>query len=75
MVDIVAARMLISDVEVESTPITVIRRIFVIMYPDVSRTSRRVAVPMKRILGKICGYAICFKKKKEVDGHSEVIAR
>jgi hypothetical protein len=48
---------------------------FVMMYPDAIRTSRRVAVPTKGILGKMWGYTRCFKKKKEVESHSEVIKR
>jgi hypothetical protein len=73
MIDIVAARVLISVVVF--TPISVTRRRFVIVYANASRISRRVAAPTKGILGRIWGYAKCFKKKKEVESHSEVIAR
>ena len=73
IIHIIAARVPISDLE--STPTTVTRTIFVVRYADASRTSRRVAVPTKGILGKTCGYAACFKKKEEVDSHSEVSVR
>ncbi len=73
IVDMIAARVPISDLE--STPTTVTRTILATRYADASRTSRRVAVPKKGILGKTCGYATCFKKKEEVDSHSEVNAR
>jgi hypothetical protein len=73
MIDIEAARMLLSITVF--TPISVTRKRFVIMYVNASRTSRRVAVPIKGILGRIWGYTKCFKKKKEVKSHSEVIAR
>jgi hypothetical protein len=73
IIDIIVAQVPISDLDF--TLMIVIRRTFVIMYPDASRTSRRVAVPTKGILGKMCGYTMCFKKNKEVNSHLEVIAR
>ncbi len=49
--NIVAARVPISALNY--TPIIVTRRMFVTMYLDAIRTSRRVAVPTKGILRKI----------------------
>ena len=73
IIDIVAARVPMSDLDF--TPMTVTMRIFVIRYPDARINLRRVAVPTKGILGKICGYAKFFRNQDDVDSHSEVIAR
>ena len=53
----------------------IIRRIFVIIYPDVIRTLRRVTISIKGILRKIYRYIRYFKKKEEVKSYSEVIIR
>jgi hypothetical protein len=73
IIDSVAARVPMSVLDF--TPIIITRRMLVIIYANAIRTSRRVAVPTKGILGRIWGYTKCFKKKKEVESHSEVIAR
>jgi len=73
IIDIIAARVPIFNLKFILTIVT--RMIFVVRYADASKISRRVAVPTKGILGKTCGYAACFKKKEEVDSHSEVSVR
>ena len=72
-INIIVARAPISILDLTLT--IIIRRIFVIIYPDIIRTLRRVAVPTKGILRKIYRYIRYFKKKEEVKSYLEVIIR